>query len=75
MDNENDENQEKQSYNPELDAAVKKMSSLNVKVLTLKDINGLRQARDIKRQQLINDATIDAALYSVPPEPEGGMGI
>ena len=63
---------EPQDYNPELDAAVKRLSRANVKVLTLKDINGLRQNRDIKRKEIIDDAALDAALYEEPPEPQGG---
>lgn len=63
---------EPQDYNPELDVAVKRLSRANVKVLTLKDINGLRQNRDIKRKEIIDDVTLDVALYEEPPEPQGG---
>lgn len=67
---------EPQDYNPELDAAVKRLSRANVKVLTLKDINGLRQNRDIKRKEIIDDVVLDAALYEEPPEPQsGGLGM
>lgn len=66
---------EEHEYNPVLDLAVRQMAKLNIKKLTLKDIDKLAKSREIKRSNLIQDATYNAALYEVPPDQQQGGGL
>lgn len=75
MENSNKEKyQEDELYNPELDLAIKRLSKMNVKRITLKDIDELKNNREIKRNELIQDAMFNAALFADAPEESGAGG-
>ena len=68
-----EKNETEAMYNPQLDMTVRQLSKHHPRVITLKDVNALRKARELKREEYEQDVAMAAGLYAEIPQQQPGL--
>lgn len=68
-----EKNETEAMYNPQLDMTVQQLSKHHPRVITLKDVNALRKARELKREEYEQDVAMAAGLYAEIPQQQPGF--
>ena len=68
-----EKNETESMYNPQLDITIQQSSKHHPKAIRLKDVNALRKARELKREEYEQDAAMAAGLYAEIPQQPGGL--